>query len=101
MPKLNLVRNIMAGEELRSKIDSGVNKIFDVALASYGVNSGNVMIEHRFGEPLISHDGITNIGKLVVSDPIENSTISIVRQASEKTNRDAGDATCGIKQISL
>lgn len=93
MPKLNLVRNIMAGEELRSKIDSGVNKIFDVALASYGVNSGNVMIEHRFGEPLISHDGITNIGKLVVSDPIENSTISIVRQASEKTNRDAGDAT--------
>lgn len=93
MPKLNLVRNIIAGEELRSKIDSGVNKIFDVALASYGVNSGNVMIEHRFGEPLISHDGITNIGKLVVSDPIENSTISIVRQASEKTNRDAGDAT--------
>ncbi len=93
MPKRNLVRYIMAGEDLDKKIAMGIQKIYDVALTSYGVNSGNVMIEHRFGEPLISHDGITNIGKLVLEDPIENSAASIVRQASEKTNRDAGDST--------
>lgn len=93
MPKRNIVRYIEGGDQLQEKIAKGIQMINDVALASYGVNSGNVMIEHRFGEPLISHDGITNIGKLVVEDPIMNAAISIVRQASEKTNRDAGDST--------
>lgn len=93
MPKLSTVRNIIAGRELDGKIKEGVEKIYNVALASYGVNSGNVMIEHRYGEPLVSHDGITNVGKLVVEDPVENMVVSLVRQASEKTNRDAGDAT--------
>jgi chaperonin GroEL len=93
MPKRNLVRTIVSGDELQQKIKSGIDQIYEVALASYGVSSGNVLIEHRYGEPLVSHDGITNIGKLVLADPIENSAVSIVRQASEKTNRDAGDST--------
>ncbi len=93
MPKRNLVRTIIKGDDLQQKIKAGIDQIYEVALASYGVSSGNVMIEHRYGEPLISHDGITNIGKLVLEDPIENSAASIVRQASEKTNRDAGDST--------
>ena len=93
MPKLSSVRNIVSGRELDDKIKEGVEKIYNVALASYGVNSGNVMIEHRYGEPLVSHDGITNVGKLVVEDSVENMVVSLVRQASEKTNRDAGDAT--------
>lgn len=93
MPKRNLVRKIVSGEEVQQKIKAGIDQIYEVALASYGVSSGNVMIEHRYGEPLISHDGITNIGKLVLEDPIENAAASIVRQASEKTNRDAGDST--------
>lgn len=93
MPKLSTVRNIVSGHELDKKIKEGVDKIYDVALVSYGVNSGNVMIEHRYGEPLVSHDGITNVGKLVVEDSVENMVVSLVRQASEKTNRNAGDAT--------
>ena len=93
MPKRNLVRTIVKGDDLQQKVAAGIDQIYEVALASYGVNSGNVMIEHRYGEPLISHDGITNIGKLVLADPIENQAASIVRQASEKTNREAGDST--------
>lgn len=93
MPKKDLIRDITAGEDLQSKIKSGIDKIYQVALASYGINSGNVLIEYRYGEPLISHDGITNVGNLIVSDPIENSVISIVRQASERTNKEAGDST--------
>lgn len=93
MPKRNLVRKIVSGDEVQQKIKAGIDQIYEVALASYGVSSGNVLIEHRYGEPLISHDGITNIGKLVLEDPIENAAVSIVRQASEKTNRDAGDST--------
>lgn len=93
MPKRNLVRTIVKGDDLQQRIKSGIDQIYEVALASYGVSSGNVLIEHRYGEPLVSHDGITNIGKLVLADPIENAAVSIVRQASEKTNRDAGDST--------
>lgn len=93
MPKANLRREIVEGSDLTEKIKSGVDKIYQVALASYGANSGNVLIEYRYGEPLISHDGITNVGSLVVADPIENAAISIVRQASERTNKESGDAT--------
>ena len=93
MPKTQLVRNIISGDEVQDAIRDGVNAIYKVALASYGANSGNVMIEHRYGEPLISHDGITNVGKLVLEDATENAAVSVVRQASEKTNRDAGDST--------
>ena len=93
MPKNSSVRNIISGDELDSRVKAGLEKIYNVALASYGVNSGNVMIEHRYGEPLVSHDGITNVGRLVVEDSTENMVVSLVRQASEKTNRDAGDST--------
>src|SRR5574344_416633 len=91
--KKNQIRNVEMGDILRGKIDSGVKVIKTVALASYGINSGNVLIPHIYGEPLISHDGITNIGRLVSQDDTENSTISVIRQAAEKTNRIAGDAT--------
>lgn len=93
MPKLNLVRKIVSDDELQKSIDEGVNSIYKVALASYGANSGNVLIEGRYNEPLVSHDGITNVDSLVLADSVANSVVSIVRQASEKTNRNAGDST--------
>lgn len=93
MSKKSLQRIIVSGEDLENKIEAGVRKIGQVALASYGVNAGNVMVNMRFGEPLVSHDGITNIGKLVLPDDTENAAVSIIRQAAEKTNRIAGDAT--------
>ncbi|ATW62228.1 chaperonin Cpn60 / TCP-1 family protein [TM7 phage DolZOral124_53_65] len=93
MPKRNLVRQVIDAEESQRRIECGINTVYDVALASYGLKSGNVLIEHRYGEPLISHDGITNIDNLVLSDPLANAAVSVVRQASEKTNRNAGDST--------
>lgn len=93
MPKRNLIRNIINGDEVQDAIRDGIGHIYKVALASYGANSGNVLIEHRYGEPLVSHDGITNVNNLIVEDAVENAAVSIVRQASEKTNRNAGDST--------
>lgn len=93
MPKVNLMREVVKGESLTTKIDSGLTKIYDTAVCAFGANSGNVLIENRYGEPTISHDGITNIASLVVSDPIENASISIARQASAKTDVNAGDGT--------
>ena len=93
MPKLNLVRDIISGDEVQDALRDGIDAIYKVALASYGANSGNVLIEHRYGEPLISHDGITNVNSLILGEPVENAAVSVVRQASEKTNRNAGDST--------
>lgn len=93
MPKRNLIRNVISGDELHQRMANGVDKISLVASSAYGNNSGNVLIENRYGEPTVSHDGITNVASLVSNDPIENATISIIRQASAKTDAKSGDAT--------
>lgn len=93
MPKRNLVRNVIHGDELLDRIAHGVDCIELVATSAYGNNSGNVLIESRYGEPTVSHDGITNVASLVLDDAISNAAVSIIRQASSKTDANAGDAT--------
>jgi chaperonin GroEL len=93
MPKRELIRDVITKDTLNKKIFNGVEKAYNLAKTSYGANSGDVLLEYRYGEPLVSHDGITNLGALIVEDPVENGVISIIRQASERTNQKAGDAT--------
>lgn len=93
MGKPTYNRMIMTGEDLRDGIDRGMGIIYDVARTAYGVRSGNVMIENRADAPTISHDGVSNIAVLERSDPIEDMTIGVVKQASERTNKTAGDGT--------
>lgn len=93
MGKPTYNRLIMTGEDLRDGIDRGMGVIYDVARTAYGVRSGNVMIENRADAPTISHDGVSNIAVLERSDPIEDMTIGVVKQASERTNKTAGDGT--------
>ena len=77
MPKTNLVRNVVTGDDLTSKIKSGLTKIFDTATCAFGANSGNVLIENRYGEPTVSHDGITNIASLQVAADCGYSSLTI------------------------
>lgn len=93
MGKPTLNRVIIDGDELRTKVDSGIKKLYGVALAAYGCQSGNVLIERRASTPIISHDGVTNISELEVSDPIEDVTIKVIKQAAKRTNETAGDGT--------
>lgn len=87
------VRKIASGDELDSKINNGVEKVFSVAIAAYGSASGNVMIENRADPPTISHDGVTNINTLELEDPIEDMAVAVIKQASKRTNDTAGDGT--------
>ena len=87
------VREIVKGKELREGITNGVTKAFVVAQTAYGAASGNVMIENRADVPTISHDGVTNIATLEAGDPIEDMAISVIKQASKRTNDTAGDGT--------
>lgn len=93
MGKPTYNRLVTTGDELSEKIDSGIGIIKDIAVAAYGVKSGNIIIENRADPPTISHDGVTNIGAIEVSDPIEDLTVSTIKQASERTNNTAGDGT--------
>ena len=87
------VREIVDGENLRDGIHTGITKVFQVARTAYGAAAGNVMIENRADVPTISHDGVTNIATLEADDPIEDMAISVVKQASKRTNDTAGDGT--------
>lgn len=93
MSKPTYNRCIMTGEDLRDGIARGMAVIYDVARTAYGVRSGNVMIENRADAPTISHDGVSNIDVLERSDPIEDMTVAVVKQASQRTNKTAGDGT--------
>ena len=93
MGKPTYNRKIVTGNNLRNGIDKAVEKMEYIALSAYGVQSGNVMIENRADPPTISHDGVTNIGVLEVSNPIEDMTIATIKQAAERTNKTAGDGT--------
>lgn len=93
MGKPTYNRKIITGKNLSSGIQKAVDDILQIALSAYGVQSGNVMIENRADPPTISHDGVTNIGVVEVSDPIQDMTIATIKQAAERTNKTAGDGT--------
>lgn len=93
MGKPTYNRFIVSGDDLKEGIDRGMGVIYDVAKAAYGVRSGNVMIENRADAPTISHDGVSNLSVIERSDPVEDMVVGVVKQASERTNKTAGDGT--------
>ncbi len=92
---MKLVKKLVSGEELQIKIREGVNKAFEISKAGYGPRSGNALLEQIYGDPITSHDGITNIRNYFDEDPIINMTIRALVQASNKNNKTVGDGTTG------
>ena len=89
----NFTRDTHFGEELTASLKRGVDKVYQVAKAAYGPQSGNVLVELNFGEPQVSHDGVSNVKRVHLVDPVENIAARILVAASEQTNRRAGDGT--------
>lgn len=58
--------------------------------------AGNVLLEQNYGDPLLSRDGVTNVRRLYVDDPVENMAIRTVVQASNQSNKKAGDGTTAV-----
>lgn len=90
---VSLARNISTADELTSKLDSGVEKVYQVAKAAYGPGAGNVLLEVNYGSPQISRDGVNNVRKVYLADPIENMAARTIVLASEASNRKVGDGT--------
>ncbi|MBK6406396.1 MAG: chaperonin GroEL [Holophagales bacterium] len=86
-------KNITYGEDARQSILRGVNKLADAVKVTLGPKGRNVVIEKKFGSPLITKDGVTVAKEIELSDPLENMGAQMVREVASKTSDIAGDGT--------
>lgn len=89
-------RRVIEDAELHEDIATGIKKVYLLAKAGYGPGAGNVLLEQKYGDPLLSRDGVTNIRRLYLEDPCENMAARAVIQASSKNNLTAGDGTTAV-----
>ncbi len=88
-----MAKTIHDTDETRTKIINGARKTYEAVAATYGPLSGNVAIQEGYGEPTITHDGVTVAKKVELEDPLENIGAQLIIQGSKKTNNVAGDGT--------
>lgn len=86
-------KHFSSKEELHNKILTGVSKLADNVASTLGPRGRNVLLQERGKMPIITKDGVTVAKFVDLEDPIENAGAQIVKQASAKTNLDAGDGT--------
>lgn len=91
-----LTRDVVGGADFYGHVAQGVERIYQVAKAAYGPGAGNVIIELPYGDPIISRDGVTNVEKVYLPDPVENAAARLVVQASRKSNKKVGDGTTAV-----
>lgn len=89
-------RVITHDDELQTKLRSGLGQLYLVAKACYGPAAGIALIEAPYGDPLASRDGVSNLQKVHLEDPVENKAARIVVQASKKNNVHVGDGTTAV-----
>lgn len=95
-----LSRDIWFGNELDDKLAKGIEKLYQVANAAYGPSAGIALVEKNYGAPNASRDGVTNVRKVYLEDPVENMAARTVVQASEKSNQVVGDGTTAVVILS-
>lgn len=84
---------IKYGEEARRALETGVNALADTVKITLGPKGRNVVLEKKFGAPLITNDGVTIAKEIELEDPFENLGAQLIREVSVKTNEVAGDGT--------
>ena len=88
-----MAKNIIFGEEARKSLQTGVDKLANAVKVTLGPKGRNVVLEKKYGSPLITNDGVTIAKEIELSDPFENMGAQLVKEVSVKTNDAAGDGT--------
>ncbi|WP_457569129.1 chaperonin GroEL [Desulfurobacterium sp.] len=86
-------KDIRFADEARQKVKIGVDKLANAVKATMGPGGRNVVIERKFGSPLVTKDGVTVAKEIELSDPIENIGAQLVKEVAQKTADKAGDGT--------
>ena len=88
-----MAKEIMYGTDARNALLTGVNKLADTVKITLGPKGGNVVLDKKFGAPLITNDGVTTAKEIELDDPAENMGAQLVKEVATKTNDAAGDGT--------
>ncbi len=86
-------KEIIFGEEARKALQSGVDQLANAVKVTLGPKGRNVVLDKKFGAPLITNDGVTIAKEIELDDPFENMGAQLVKEVSVKTNDAAGDGT--------
>ncbi len=88
-----MAKIICYGEEARHALERGVNQLADTVKITMGPKGRNVVLDKKFGAPLITNDGVTIAKEIELEDPFENMGAQLVKEVATKTNDVAGDGT--------
>ncbi len=88
-----MAKDIIYGEEARKSLQTGVNKLADTVKITLGPKGRNVVLDKKFGSPLITNDGVTIAKEIELEDAFENMGAQLVKEVATKTNDAAGDGT--------
>ena len=88
-----MAKNVIFGEEARKSLQAGVDKLANAVKVTLGPKGRNVVLDKKYGSPLITNDGVTIAKEIELEDPFENMGAQLVKEVSVKTNDAAGDGT--------
>jgi len=88
-----MAKDILFGEEARRALGRGIDQLADVVKVTLGPKGRNVVLDKKFGAPLITNDGVTIAKEVELEDPFENMGAQLVKEVATKTNDIAGDGT--------
>ena len=88
-----MAKQLKYGEEARRALEKGMNQLADTVKITLGPKGRNVVLDKKFGAPLITNDGVTIAKEIELEDPFENMGAQLVKEVATKTNDVAGDGT--------
>ncbi|HOV40878.1 MAG TPA: chaperonin GroEL [Oscillospiraceae bacterium] len=88
-----MAKDIIYGEEARKALQAGIDKLANTVKITLGPKGRNVVLDKKFGAPLITNDGVTIAKEIELENPFENMGAQLVREVATKTNDAAGDGT--------
>ena len=88
-----MAKQLKYGEEARRALESGINQLANTVKITLGPKGRNVVLDKKYGAPLITNDGVTIAKEIELEDPFENMGAQLVREVATKTNDVAGDGT--------
>ena len=88
-----MAKQIIYGEEARKALQAGVDKLANTVKITLGPKGRNVVLDKKYGAPLITNDGVTIAKEIELEDAFENMGAQLVKEVSTKTNDVAGDGT--------
>lgn len=88
-----MAKDILHSEDARKKLKDGVDKLANTVKTTLGPKGRNVVLEKKFGSPMVTNDGVTIAKEIELEDPFENMGAQVVREVASKTNDMAGDGT--------